>query len=191
MVRTELTSSTNIDELKTAGHYGCTSNATATQMGGTFPSDPRRAFFMEVGYTGVGSGYPFQKYYDHVGGVYTRTFTGASWTAWGNANSFNCNTASDLASLLGASGYFRNEIGSSDDLNDIQEVGVYSYLYNNRPANLPYNNSTRGFVIVSFSGNYYIQKVVRGDNIWYLRLKRVDGVSWGDWKMVNLVELQE
>ena len=88
-------------------------------------------------------------YYDGTLYRFTAAHAAGSWTG---ADAVACKLANDVSDLKSVSVYFKGVIPSTDDLDDYNQPGVYSWTNNNAPTHQPDQNETNQAVVLVLKG---------------------------------------
>ena len=128
------------------------------------------------------------------GGVYTRTDDGTHesdarvWKDWVRLDNFGCNTAEELASLLGAFGNVKT-LPADTDCNTILTTGIYFFATTGSSTIEAMHKPSRNNCVVFcisylISNGYYIMQFHIDQHINYgVHIRSKDQISgdWSDW----------
>lgn len=169
---TSLTSSNNLDNVKTAGNYRI-SNASSIPQNA--PENSRGRMYV---YDGMLSGDPntlFQKYITYPSGVvYTRYYRSSTsaWTAWEKQPT---RAEMDAATAATTVTQLRNT-----DLNTLTEpMRIYYAGGSHGCTNVPANAASFGLIVLQISSGYRAQICISSGLNVYIR--RYASETWGSW----------
>ena len=124
-------------------------------------------FYTDYSHNGNPVPFKTQKAYSLTdSGIYTRNYWGNTWTAWVREDSFNCATASDLASLLGE-GLFKR-CSNPISIKDTEYPFVTCVAASDRPSAVT-TNDWFTYIKLIHSGNNGYFSIIAADSRgrWY------------------------